>query len=246
MNRTLVPLLTLLVAASGCAYNRVALGTLPSQDAPLPVRVKAFKKYAIQNGQQTTYLRNGVPQNTHLDFVLLGDGTRVEDARDLSPAVEPDSAAGRFITKLDADMANAKKASTILALTSAALIGVGLGIGLPLLLGQTCSYVPGTRSSSGYHNCYAPNAGLGAVVVAVGAGLGYIGLHIWPFLALAADRGNQQDRASAFMMYNQSLRERLALDDESLEQERDAKSRPVGPSALLIPAATLWLAHLTR
>ncbi|MDP1922382.1 MAG: hypothetical protein Q8L14_39445 [Myxococcales bacterium] len=246
MNRTLAPLLTLLLAASGCAYNRVALGPLPSQDAPLPVRVKAFKKYAIQNGQQTTYLRNGVPQNTHLDFVLLGDGTRVEDPRDLAPAVESDSATGRFITKLEADMASAKKASTILALTSVALIGVGLGIGLPLLLGRSCSYVPGTRGSSGYENCYAPNAGLGAVVVAAGAGLGYIGLNIWPFLAFAAERGNQQDRASAFMMYNQSLRERLALDDESLEQERDAKSRPVGPSALLIPAATLWLAHLTR
>jgi hypothetical protein len=247
MNRTIPFFLALALAGSGCAYNRVALSaTLPERDAPLPVRVKAYKKLAIQNGQQTLYLRNGVPQGTSLDFVILGDGTRVEDARDLAPAVDSDSATGKFISKLEADMASAKKASTILAITSAALIGVGLGIGLPLMLGQTCSTVPSTRYSSSYSSCYAPNGGLGAVVLATGAGLGYIGLNIWPFVAFAADRGNQQDRASAFMTYNASLRDRLALDDESLEDEKERRARPAAPSALLIPAASLWIAQLTR
>jgi hypothetical protein len=236
MNRPLLLLTTLVLMASGCAYNRVALpSTLPEKDASLASRLKAWKKFSIQNGQQTTYLRNGVPQGTSIDFVLLGDGTRIEDARDLAPLVESDSAAGRFITKMEAEMASAKKTATIIAITSISLIVVGLAAGLPLLLGQEC-----TRNG-----CFAPNATLGAIVLATGAGAGYIGLNIWPFLAGAAERGNQQDRASIFMTYNQSLRDRLALDDESLEAEQQQRAQPKAPSTFLIPAASLWLAQLS-
>jgi hypothetical protein len=242
MNRTLLLLLSLVLLASGCAYNRVALpSTLPEKDDSLASRLKAYKKFSIQNGQQTTYLRNGVPQGTSIDFVLLGDGTRVEDARDLAPLVETNSAAGRFITKMAAEMASAKKTATIVAITSISLIVVGLAAGLPLLLGQECS-----RDRNGFSSCSAPNGTLGAVVLATGASAGYFGLNLWPFIASTAERGNQQDRASIFMTYNQSLRDRLALDDESLEAEQQQRAQPRAPSTFLIPAASLWLAHVTR
>jgi hypothetical protein len=245
-SNSLFPLLAVVLAASGCAFNRVALAPLPLRDAPLPVRVKAYKAYAIQNGQQTTYLRNGVPQSTLLNFVLLGDGTRVEDARDLSPAVEPGSPTGKFIARIEAGVEGAKRASTILFIASVAVIALGLSIGIPLLLEERCTSVPATGGYLGYQTCFKPGTVPGGIAVS-GAGLGALSLtNLWPFVASMAARGNMEDRTSAFMTYNQSLRARLGLDDEALEQEQDTKSRVLAPSAMLVPSASFWLAHLTR
>lgn len=237
-------LLVVIVGGFSCGYKRVALRTsLPDASAPLETRLKAYRQNAIQNGQQTTYLKNGVPQSTNLDFVLLGDGTRVEDPRDLAANVSPDSATGKYLSTLEAGMARSKTVALILTVTSLALIGLGLGVGLPVMWSQSCKAVP-DRFSGTRTECTRPGDAAGATLIGVGSGLGLIGLNIAMLEGVSASDGKSEDRVSAFMTYNQSLAQRLALDPDSVEDDqRTTRSRPP-PSAFLIPAASAWLASL--
>lgn len=214
--------------ASGCAYNRVALGDpLPRPDAPLKERVKAFKQYSIQAGQQTTYLRNGIPQGTSVDFVLLGDGTRIEDVRDLAPLVEPNSPSGRYIEQVDSSMRSASTVASVLGWTALGSTVAGLAIGTPLLMNRD-------------------SVGAGAAIMGILGGIGYLLANIYIFPATAAARGPQDIRLSALMTFNQSLRDKLALDDDSLEEELERKQQRKAPSVQLMPAGSAWLAAFTR
>lgn len=216
--------LLLVVLASGCASNRVNLGPVPDRSAPLAERVRAFKRLSIRSGERVTWLKNGVPVSTSTQFVMLGDGTRVEDARDLAPLVDAHSPAGRYISAVETSTSGAQTAMKVLGIGGGLSIALGLGIGLPLMLQpQTCDRF----------TCRASDTNMtGIIITSVLAGLGYLALQSMLFVAGPAS-GRGPDRDSAFLTYNDSLQQRLGLDEESLEQERAPLLPP--PSARLLP-----------
>jgi hypothetical protein len=74
----------------------------------------------------------------------------------------------------------------------------------------------------------------GILVASVIGGLGYFALLVGLPFAMGMSTGDGSDRVSAFMTYNDSLKERLRLDDEALEKELPPQKTPP-PSARLQP-----------
>ncbi|MDX2008569.1 MAG: hypothetical protein SFW67_00180 [Myxococcaceae bacterium] len=99
--------LALCLLASGCVYSRVTLPPLPEVTAPLEERQAAFQTLSIISIDSTKWFdeaRPNVTLKTDLDEVVLGDTTRVEDPRDLLPAVLPESPTARLIAAYDQDV----------------------------------------------------------------------------------------------------------------------------------------------
>ena len=165
------------------------LGPPPSLKASEAERVAAYRDLSISNGQQTTYLRNGVPQGTSTDFVMLGNGTRVVDARDLMPLVLPDSPTAKYLGDIDARVERGRSNRPIWALVGLGLLGGGIA-----LLAAVDGVTP-------------------AVTGVVGITFGSLIL-----LGSAADPASAAlgcaDRTSAFMTYNRSLQQKLGLEHE--------------------------------
>lgn len=186
-----IPLVAFL---SACGSNRVIIRPVPEKTAPLNERTRAFKDLSPESGVQTTFFRNGVPVGTLLNSIMLTDGTRIEDPRDLLPAVEEASPAANYIRSFETKSTTATIASTV----GYAGIGVGLAVMLaPLLL---------TRSFS---------SDTSPLFIGVGVGGGISLLSLIPlFIGFINGGQAQADRVSAFQTYPRSLQRRLALEDE--------------------------------
>ena len=188
----LVPLAALLFA---CGPNRVVLRPVPEKTAPLAERVRAFKDLAPESGVQTTYFRNGVQVGTLLNSIMLADGTRVEDPRDLLPAVDAASPTANYIRSFETKSTTATVASTV------SYVGFGVGIGVmmvPLLLPVSSSSFDSSR-----------------LLIGLGVGGGIALLSLIPLFIGMINAGRAQaDRLSAFQSYPRSLQRRLALEEE--------------------------------
>ena len=185
---------------SGCfSAQRVTLREVPDKAAPMNERVKAFKDLAPESGVQTTYLRNGVAVGTTINNIMLGDGTRVEDPRDLLPAVEVNSPAARYSNDYGEKIESARTLSTV------GLVGVCVGLAA-MLIPLAIPHDPGD---------FTPlMAGLG-----IGGGITLLSL-IPTYMGMFKANDAATDRLSAFQAYPKALQKRLALDDESLELRR--------------------------
>lgn len=200
MHRLTFLLLAALLCA--CGPNRVILRPVPEKTAPLNERVRAFKDLAPESGVQTTFFRNGVQVGTLLNSVMLADGTRVEDPRDLLPAVDATSPTANYIRSFETKSTTASVAYTIAYVGFAAGLGVVL---LPLLL-------PRTSFDS------TP------ILIGFGVGAGIALLSMIPLIIGMFSAGRaHQDRLSAFQTYPRSLQRRLALEEDD---EAPAKDKP--------------------
>jgi hypothetical protein len=183
------------LVASGCAMSRVSLRPVPEATAPLKERQRAWEDLAPSSALQTTYLQRGAVVGQSLDYLILGDGTRVADPRDLLPAVDADSPTARAVARFEEKYDAARTQAT----AGWVIFGVG-GVALsasPLLLGG----LGGSRDMS-------------PAFVAIGASAAV--MLVGTIVALVAsgrltDAGHE--RLSAFSTYPLSLRRRLALDE---------------------------------
>lgn len=191
MRLLLLPFAALIFA---CGANRVALRPLPERTAPLPERVRAFKELAPESGVQTTFFRNGVQVGTYMNSIMLADGTRVEDPRDLLPAVDEASPTANYIKSFE------RKANTAAVASTVSYVGMGVGVVvmlLPLVL---------PRSSSSFDSS--------PLLLGLGIGGGIMLASLIPlFIAFANGGAAQADRLSAFQSYPRSLMKRLALEE---------------------------------
>jgi hypothetical protein len=208
--------LSLLLLVAACGHTRVQLRDVPNSDAPERERVDAYKDLAPQGGQQTTYLRNGVPVGTSFDFLVLGDGTQVGDPRDLKPAVAPQSPAGRAIEKYDVAVQKLVPRQIV----SASLIGAGTLaslISIPFLLNGN-AFDSSPRS-----------VGFGLLIG--GASFAVVSWLVMTFVNMGPAREAYDSRIAAFMTYDRSLRERLALDPV-VEEPPKKRSAPIESTQL--------------
>lgn len=213
-------LLAVALMSQACGYNRVTLRAVPSKDAPLDERVAAAKDLMPESGLQTTYLRNGVVVGQHINHIMLGDGTRVEDPRDLLPAVEPGSPTENYIVSYEDKLKTGRVWNWVS--TGAILAGAGLmlaplairseqggifdGAGLPLFIAGGSTALTGT-------------------ILALVGGF-YFG-------------SAQQDRVSAFETYPKALVKKLDLRPG---EEPKAKSKRAPEEVRLLKDAPVQLA----
>lgn len=186
----------LLMLSVGCGYNRVTLRQVPEKTAPVEERIAAAKDLLPESGLQTTYLRNGVVVGQHINHIMLGDGTRVEDPRDLLPAVEDNSATAGYIKSYEG------KASTAKALSWASL-GAYVGGTVLMLAPLALPHEPGKSFTDGP----------GLPMLITGGGIAFAGtivMLIGGFYGGSA----QQDRVSAFETYPKALVKKLDLRDD--------------------------------
>lgn len=192
----------------GCGPNRVVIRAVPEKTAPLRERQRALKDLTPESGLQTTYYRNGVPVGTNLNWLMLGDGTRVEDPRDLLPAVDDPSPTATYIhsygTKSDAGK-------------TWSLVGLG-GFVLGSVVMLSGLFVP---------HSYTSSEGLSPLMtgLAVGGGielLSLIPLYVGLFGSMAAGA----DRVSAFQTYPKDLQRRLALEEDAPAEDGSGKHLP--------------------
>lgn len=90
-------------ATQACGPHRVPLSAPPS-DAPLDERVKAFERLEAigeEYHQLGGSVRPGRDPNASPTALVLSDGTRIHDPRDLSPVVRTDSQTARAIDRYD-------------------------------------------------------------------------------------------------------------------------------------------------
>lgn len=182
------------VFVQGCGFHRVSLRAVPESSAPLSERVRAYKDLAPESGLATNYYKNGVYQGTQVNWLLLGDGTRVEDPRDLVPVVDPNSPTVAYAQSFETKLAAAKLWYTM------SLVGMGLGIGAAI----APTLITGGRS---------PN--MTAFTISLGVGVGLLTASLVALLVGMANGGQaQSDRVAAFQTYPRALQKRLALDED--------------------------------
>lgn len=135
--------LLLVLLATGC-LTRVALPAAPAPDAPMAQRKQALSDFTgtrTQDAILVAQLKDPVKSEPYL---LLGNGLRVEDPRDLLPLVDPDSQ-----TAADANAFEiAQSRSSVFAggAIAAPLLGIGALIGgfvVPALRGGKVSSADG-------------------------------------------------------------------------------------------------------
>jgi hypothetical protein len=182
------------VLASSCGYNRVALRPVPEKSAPVAERVRAFKELAPESGLATSYYQNGAYQGTLINSIMLGDGTRVEDPRDLLPA--------NYVDSFEEHLTAARSWSIV----GWSVFGAGVvAMLVPLMLPSTMRDL---RSSN--------------LLIGLGIGGGVELLSLIPiFVGSAQGARAQADRVSAFQSFPRALQKRLALDDDSAPVKED-------------------------
>lgn len=204
--RTLPLVLIASLCGSACSYNRVALRPVPEATAPEAQRVRAFRELAPQSGLATSYFQNGAYQGTYINWLTLGDGTRVEDPRDLLPAVEPTSPTARYATTFE------EKTNAARGWSTAAWVGMSAGLVTMLVP----LFIPRDYSSL--------SSGMSPMLVGLAAGGGIELLSLVPMMiGMFKSSSAQADRVSAFETYPRSLQQRLALEEQ--EEEAPATRR---------------------
>lgn len=206
--RLIAVLLSVLVV--GCGPNRVVLRTVPEKTAPLHERQRALKDLAPESGLQTTYYRDGVPVGTNLDWLMLGDGTRVEDPRDLLPAVDDSSPTANYARSYAAK----RTATQVWALTGLGAFAAGLVVEVLSLVAMLNALTSQSGGSVG------PSQLLTGMAVGAGLELGAI---ISFGVAIANGAAANKDRLSAFQTYPKALQRRLALQEDAPAEESHDK-----------------------
>lgn len=189
----------------GCGFNRVTIRSVPEKSAALQERASAFKDLAPESGLATTYLRNGVQVDSTINFLMLGDGTRVEDPQDLLPAMEPNSAAFNFT-------------QSYVEKSSAATVWSSIGYG-SIVVGMLAMVAPILLPFDANN--------MNRLFIGLGVGSGIALLALVPMLVGMSKRGQANlDRISAFQTYPKSLQKRLALEDGAPGQEPAKPKQP--------------------
>lgn len=174
------------VLVQGCAYSRVVLPDVPAIDAPMPVREQARAALAIRASESTQWFNVRQPKVvlfSDMDFVTLGNGLKVEDPRDLLPAVRPDSETAKLLEAYEGEVDTATTAKFILFTAGLATVA-----GAYLL----------TRQGSDVGSV------VGGLLIPVGAMAAMIGL----LMQMTPAGGS---RLGAFAAYNDDLAKRLGL-----------------------------------
>jgi hypothetical protein len=184
------------VLASGCVYSRVTLPPVPAVDAPLTQRQAAFRSLSIISDESTRWSMSNRPNvtlKTDLEWVTLGDGTQVEDPRDLASAVLPNSQTARLLAAYENEVHQATNAKLIVLTSSVVALGASIAF-----------FAAGAAASQNRQ----PGA---AELTTVGVFLsfpGILGMFLGTLMRIAPDSGT---RATAFLRYNDDLAERLGL-----------------------------------
>jgi hypothetical protein len=226
MHRVALLLVVTLFSSACGGYHRAVLRPVPDREAPTAERVKAFKELAPESGLATSYFRNGVYQGTLLDSVMLGDGTRVEDPRDLLPAVDLTSPTAKYVESYEQKLGSAKTWSIV----GWSVFAAGLATMLvPLALPHD------------YSSPYSASP----MLVGLGIGGGIELLSLIPiFVSMSHSGGAQADRLSAFETYPRALQKRLALDDEDAPAAKS--TQPTQASSKTWADAPVELAFFRR
>ncbi len=200
--------IAIVTTAPACGYNRIVLPVVPSKTAVADERLKALKDLQIENQSGTTY-----KHGTSWDFVILANGVRVEDPRDLLPAMEPGSPAATYVKSFEEKY---ERSRTFEYITLGGLLG-GLAVMVSPFPAAVGSANPGD---------------LQRIVVPVGIGAGIVMASLIPlFISTYNGFNAEKDRRSAFMTYPKSLQSRLALDGELPSSNPQA---PAGRSQLML------------
>lgn len=185
----------------GCGTQRVVLRPVPEKTAPLRERQRAFRDLAPESGLQTTYYQNGIPVGTNINWLILGDGTRVVDPRDLIPAVGARSRTATYASSFE------KKWTTGSTVGAVGLTGVVAGVVImlvPLVL-------PSSLDGS-FFDRWVP-------WLLAGGGVELAGIITW-MVGIFLQGSASADRISAFQAYPRDLARHLALEDESGPEEK--------------------------
>jgi hypothetical protein len=207
----LVVILTGAALSAGCVPH--ASLTAPAPGAPATERLGAYERLSSRARQDTitvaTLWRLPVRQTT--DFIALGDGSRVYHAEDLLAVVPPDSPTARAAER----SRRARKVSH--GWMGAVIAGSAVGLGLS---------AAGFASDEFYAGDGPP------AYTWVGVGLLVAGSLSWiPQMYYA--RVANDEKVSAFVTYNDSLRKRLSLCVDGL-RVIDCAAAPA-PSAIRRP-----------
>lgn len=179
--------LVCVVLVQGCAYSRVTLPDLPALDAPKQVREQARAALAIKSSESTQWFNVRQPKVvlfSDMDFVTLGSGLKVEDPRDLLPAVRPDSETAKLLEAYEGEVDTATTAKFILFTA-----GLATAAGAYALTRFGRSDVTSV---------------IGGLLIPVGAMAAMIGL----LMQMTPAGGS---RLGAFAAYNDDLAKRLGL-----------------------------------
>lgn len=195
--RILVGGLVFCFLSSGCGLNRVTLPPVPEKTAPLPERVRAYKELQPQHAVLGNYSKEGVHVSSTIDSILLANGVRVEDPRDLLPAMEPEDAASNFARGYEEKWSRGRTLS---------VVGGGVGV-----LGIVVAFVPLANPDA-----FRSADGRSSATTASMIGLGVLALSAIPFyFSRRAFEDAERDRISAFQTYPESLRKRLAIHEDA-------------------------------
>lgn len=190
----------------GCLPTRVSIRPVPDKEAPRAERVSVMKALLPEKGLVLTTYDYGIKTSVNLTSITLRDGTRIEDPADLLPAMEPGSAAARYVASWQRNFTVGFVSGTVQA--------VMIGVGIALLVAAVA--VP---DQTGAVAGLSPKGALALV------GLGSFVLSWVPYLVARIFGGiADEERTSAFHAYPDSLARRLGL-------EADLEEAPLPPPA---------------
>lgn len=185
-----------------------------------------MKALLPEGGLVVTRYESGIKTSVHLGSITLRDGTRVEDPRDLLPAMEPGSAAPTYVAAYERAFTGWLVSSTV---QQAMIVGGLAAIATAVFTSEPPGPPQGTFSARG--------------IAAIG-GLASVFVFSWiPFLiSRVYQHKTEEERTGAFNAYPSSLSRRLDLE----EPEAPVLPRsPVKPEQALL-GAPLRLALLPR
>lgn len=192
------------VVATGCMTGvRVQLREPPSKDAPLEARRTFYEEnrpVAVSSAWQM-----GSRTYPGTSFLILEDGTRVDDQMDLLPSVLATSATARAAKRAQQahDDYVAWSAGGFAIVVLGAVAGAASAIALPAR----------EQSEQGELGLVLGTAGMvGAGVIGIGGGLA-----LW--YGTAKSRTFYDETAAAFRAYDASLGERLGLSRDDIGEQ---------------------------
>ncbi len=186
---TLVVILTGAALSAGCVPH--ARLTAPAPGAPATERLGAYERLSSRARQDTITVATlwRLPVRRTTDFIALGDGSRVYHVEDLLDVVPPDSPTARAAER----SRRARKVSH--GWMGAVIAGSAVGLGL---------------AASGFASDEFDTGDGPPAYTWVGVGLLVAGSLSWiPQMYYA--RVANDEKVSAFVTYNDSLRKRLSL-----------------------------------
>jgi hypothetical protein len=158
-----------------------------------PGRVQALSIISIDSTKWFDQARPNVTLKTDLDEVVLGDTTRVEDPRDLLPAVLPESPTARLIAAYEQDVHEATIIKVVVSGSGAVAFAASVALSIAgAAAAQQRLPDAGTLTTFG-------------VLLSVPAVVAIF------FGALLPITPPSSTRASAFSRYNEDLAQRLGL-----------------------------------